>query len=60
MLLVLLVDRARAVLKTLMAMEMKCSPDEAGALISSCDVTGDGKIDYDSLITQMKYASVGS
>ena len=50
----------RAVLKTLMAMEMKCSPSEADALIKSCDKTGEGKIDYDSLITQMKYASVGS
>lgn len=43
-----------------MAMEMKCSPSEADALIKSCDKTGEGKIDYDSLITQMKYASVGS
>ena len=50
----------RTVLKTLMAMEMKCSPSEADALIKSCDKTGEGKIDYDSLITQMKYASVGS
>lgn len=39
-------------LKTLLAMELKTSPEEADMLIRQCEV--DGKVDYDQILARFR------
>ena len=39
-------------LKTLLAMELKTSPEEADTLIRQCEV--DGKVDYDQILARFR------